>query len=406
MFNRIAAKTKSKTLIRTRSFFDFFGMALILAALAAVGIFPLIAAIGAAPFISTYLALRYAVGSSILTYLPGTVTLMSGLLVILGVIAAYALGLSVTLLFRAGMNRAALRMNRGDKNVRISDILLAGDRLGRYIKITLWQGLYIFLWNLPATVVAIPAVVIIGIGLISGRVSTASVTIAVLLVLAAIAWSVYITIKKYCQYYFAYLISEDNRDMTALDCVRESVALMNGHAGELFVTMLSFLGWNIVASLPFGSVFVLPYQYLTYASIYEQLSGTFQPTARKQMLWLNNGAETAKEIPAAENPAERKVEILSGEFAGSVIPVKGGDDIRIGRDPKRANVVTSPANTQISGLHCSIRYDAQRAMYVVIDHSTNGTCLNNEKLAAESPALAAKGSIVKLADGAMIVRLA
>lgn len=405
MFNRIAAKTKSKTLIRTRSFFDFFGMALILTALAAVVIFPLAVVIGAAAMgAGTYLTLRY-VSYSILSYLSGAVAL-SAILTILGALAAYALVLSVTLLFHAGMNRAALRMNRGDKNVRISDILLAGDRLGRYIKITLWQRLYIFLWNLPATVVAIPAVVIFVIGLISGRVSAVSVTIAVLLVLAAIAWSVYITIKKYCQYYFAYLISEDNRDMTALDCVRESVALMNGHVGELFVTMLSFLGWNIVASLPLGSVFVLPYQYLTYASIYEQLSGTFQPTARKQMLWLNNGAETAKEIPAAENPAERKVEILSGEFAGSVIPVKGGDDIRIGRDPKRANVVTSPANTQISGLHCSIRYDAQRAMYVVIDHSTNGTCLNNEKLAVESPALAAKGSIVKLADGAMIVRLA
>ena len=401
MFNRIAAKTKAKTLIRTRSFLDFLGMALILTALSAVVIFPLAVVIGTAVIGAIpYLISRF-VGYGSLSYPPGAVA-GSVILTILGVLAAYAIVLSITLLFHAGMNRAALRMNRGDKNVRISDILLAGDRLGRYIKIALWQYLYIFLWNLLATAVVILAVVIVGIG----QMSVASITIAVLLVLAAIVWSVYITIKKYCQYDFAYLISEDNRDMTALDCVRESVALMDGHVAELFVTMLSFLGWNIVASLPFASVFVVPYQYLTYASIYEQLSGSFQPTARKQMLWLNSGTEVAKEALAAEDPAERKVEIVSGEFAGSVIPVKPGEDIVIGRDPKRANVVTSPANTQVSGLHCSIRYDAQHAMYVVTDFSTNGTYLNNEKLTPERPALAAKGAIVKLADGAMIVRLA
>lgn len=401
MFNRIAAKTKAKTLIRTRSFLDFLGMALILTALSAVVIFPLAVVIGTAVIGAIpYLISRF-VGYGSLSYLPNAVA-GSVILTILGVLAAYAIVLSITLLFHAGMNRAALRMNRGDKNVRISDILLAGDRLGRYIKIALWQYLYIFLWNLLATAVVILAVVIVGIG----QMSVASITIAVLLGLAAIVWSVYITIKKYCQYDFAYLISEDNRDMTALDCVRESVALMDGHVAELFVTMLSFLGWNIVASLPFASVFVVPYQYLTYASIYEQLSGSFQPTARKQMLWLNSGTEVAKEALAAEDPAERKVEIVSGEFAGSVIPVKPGEDIVIGRDPKRANVVTSPANTQVSGLHCSIRYDAQHAMYVVTDFSTNGTYLNNEKLMPERPALAAKGAIVKLADGAMIVRLA
>lgn len=401
MFNRIAAKTKAKTLIRTRSFLDFLGMALILTALSAVVIFPLAVVIGTAVIGAIpYLISRF-VGYGSLSYLPNAVA-GSVILTILGVLAAYAIVLSIRLLFHAGMNRAALRMNRGDKNVRISDILLAGDRLGRYIKIALWQYLYIFLWNLLATAVVILAVVIVGIG----QMSVASITIAVLLWLAAIVWSVYITIKKYCQYDFAYLISEDNRDMTALDCVRESVALMDGHVAELFVTMLSFLGWNIVASLPFASVFVVPYQYLTYASIYEQLSGSFQPTARKQMLWLNSGTEVAKEALAAEDPAERKVEIVSGEFAGSVIPVKPGEDIVIGRDPKRANVVTSPANTQVSGLHCSIRYDAQHAMYVVTDFSTNGTYLNNEKLMPERPALAAKGAIVKLADGAMIVRLA
>ncbi len=177
---------------------------------------------------------------------------------------------------------------------------------------------------------------------------------------------------------------------------------MVDHKWELFVTMLSFLGWDIIAATFIGNVFVSPYKYLTYTSIYEQLIGNFKPVSRSHMQWLHNGPIQQKEELES---GERIVEILSGEFAGATLPVKAGEDITIGRDPKRANVVTSPANTSISGLHCRIRYDEQNGKYIVVDHSSNGTYLNNEKLMQEKGTYAAKGSLVKLADGAMILRL-
>ena len=357
MFDRIKAKEKSKTLLRTRSIADAVGMAAILAAL---------------------------VVSTVLSIIP-----------LIGIVA-----IGFSFLFQAGMNRAALRMNRGDKNVRVLDIILAGDRLGRYIAITLWQALFLFLWTLPSVAVIIIAIVMI----IAGGGSSVASAFAVIFIIAACIWSIYITLNKTCQYYYAYCVAEDNRDLAALDCIRESSNLMVDHKWELFVTMLSFLGWDIIAATFIGNVFVSPYKYLTYTSIYEQLIGNFKPVSRSHMQWLHNGPKPG---PADDDiePRERVVEILSGEFAGATLPVKAGEDITIGRDPKRANVVTSPANTSISGLHCRIRYDEQKCKYSVIDHSSNGTYLNNEKLMQEKGTYAAKGSLVKLADGAMILRL-
>lgn len=403
MFDRIKAKEKSKTLLRTRSFIDFLGYALITSSMSIIRILFIPAILFAVVSILIGYATRSFSSSlsSILGFtqasfamVPATAISTSIILIFTGIIAV-----GIALLFQAGMNRAALRMNRGDKNVRILDIILAGDRLSRYIAITLWQVLFIFLWTLPSVAAIVIAIAIIVNG---GGSSTAS-AFAVIFVIAACIWGVYITINKICQYYYAYCVAEDNRDLAALDCIRESSNLMVDHKWELFVTMLSFLGWDIITAIPCAAVFVIPYKYLTYTSIYEQLVGNFKPVIRSHMQWLNNGTILPK-IEDVET-GERVVEILSGEFAGASLPVKVGEDITIGRDPKRANVVTSPANTSISGLHCRIRYDEQNGKYIVIDHSSNGTYLNNEKLIQEKITYAARGSLVKLADGAMILRL-
>ncbi len=348
MFDPITAKEKAKTILSTRSLAD------------AVGLF----------VIQTALSI-----SLLLSPIP-----------VLGL-----LPLCLALLFHAGMNRCALRMNRGDKNVRILDILHAGDRLGRYIAITLWQVLFLILWQLPSVAVATLALFLLTV-----TNSALGTAIVVILLIAAVYWSLYIFLHKLCQYALAYFVAEDDRDLPALDCIRESGRRMIGHKGELFVTWLSFFGWNLISLLPGAKVFVSPYQYLTYASIYEQLSGTFQPVTN--MPWFQNGQKPA------ENE-EHSVVILSGACAGASIALQNGEEITIGRDPTKANIVAAPTDTSVSGLHCRIRYDAQTDKYIVVDHSTNGTYLNNEKLLQNSGTYAPKGSLVKVADGAMILRL-
>lgn len=388
MFDRIKAKEKSKTLIRTRSFFDSFGMVWILVILLA----------------SVFLLLvsnLFNVGlSALLSYLiPAGVVVQIILMAIIAIGIATAV-LSVVSLFHAGMNRAALRINRGDKNVRVIDVALAGDCLSRYLAISLWQILFIFLWNFPSIVATLIALLL----MIKGSGTGASIACAVILVIAAGVWSIFITLNKFCQYFYAYCIAEDHRDMRALDCVHKSSDLMIDHKWELFVTMLSFLGWDFLGANIIGAIFVIPYQYLTYTSIYEQLIGNFKPVHDDQMLWLHN-KPTLKSSNVAQDSGERMIQFLSGEFTGTSIPVTPGKDITIGRDSNRANVVTSSANTTISGLHCRIRYDEQNGKYIVIDYSTNGTYLNNEKLTPERVNYALQGSLVTLADGAMIFKL-
>jgi uncharacterized membrane protein len=389
MFDRIKAKEKSKTLLRTRSFLDTLGFVLIITTISVAGILFSIPIFQA---VLSYFAVTSILGSS-----PSAISAIIISTLIISLTIGFVL-VVIFLLFKAGMNRAALRMNRGDKNVRVLDVILAGDMLGRYIAITLWQVLYHFLWSLPS----IGAYILASIIALKNIGSSTAAAFAVILVITAWIWDIYININKYCQYYFAYCVADDNREIAALDCIRESSNLMVDYKWDLFVTMLSFLGWDIIASLPYGSVFVTPYKYLTYTSIYEQLIGNFKPIARSHMQWLHNNPLSSKD---ETDSGERGVEILSGEFAGASITVKSGEDITIGRDPKRANIVTSSSNTSISGLHCRIRYDEQSGKYIVIDHSSNGTYLNNEKLIPEKPTYAAKGSLVKLADGAMILRL-
>ena len=352
MFNRLAAKEKSKTLLRTRIFTDIFA----------------------------YGALLFC--RLLLLTIP-------------------VVGFFTELLFQAGMVRSSLRMTRGDKNVKVLDIALAGDRLGRFIAITLWQALLLFLWTLPGIAVAFVGgyITVLGIG---------GTVVGALLILLAIAWNIYITLNKTCQYYFAYYVAEDNRELSALDCIRESSEMMIDHKWELFVTMLSFLGWNIISTIVLPLIFTLPYQYLTYASIYEQLSASFHAVSGNAMEWRSSGP--VKEAPKADdgivNKAENGgIEVLSGEYAGSRFTMTDNEEIRIGRDSRRADVVTDLVNKSISGLHCSIRYNAVHNRYTITDYSSNGTFVNNERLMRENSVTVTSGTVVKLADGSMIFRL-
>lgn len=82
-------------------------------------------------------------------------------------------------------------------------------------------------------------------------------------------------------------------EMTPMDCLRESKALMKGHKWELFVLDLSFLGWAILIgfangfviwSIPIIAVAIrfwfTPFLYLTRALYYKEL--TYVPPEEEQ----------------------------------------------------------------------------------------------------------------------------
>lgn len=399
MINRQAAKEKSKTLLRTRSLADYFGFALVLiartASLAVVALLLVeLGGLTVAGSITTLVsAIRYGLFGS--TAGIATSLVQVSIVTVAVLILSYIATLSVDLFYRSGMIRSSLRINRGDKNVRIADIALAGDRLGRNITIGLWKTLFMLGWNLPSIVLYA-----IG-GLMSASRNTTAKVFGVLFIIVAALWSIFITIVKKLQYYYAYHVSEDNRERIGLDCIRESKALTEGHITELFVTGLTFLGWNILSRVFIIEIFAVPYQYLTYASVYEQLTGKFRPYDPRKMEWLNGPIRDL----SLSTEKEHSIVILSGEYSGSKFPLNDGEELKIGRDPKKANIVTTPSDTSISGLHCSIRYSAVNNRYIITDYSTNGTFVNNERIPRETSYTANSGTVVKLAEGAMLLRL-
>ena len=68
-------------------------------------------------------------------------------------------------------------------------------------------------------------------------------------------------------------ILKDDKDISAIDAMKKSAQLMQGHKAELFWLVLSFIGWAIlsVLTLGFGFLFLGPYFESTMAHYYEDL---------------------------------------------------------------------------------------------------------------------------------------
>lgn len=98
------------------------------------------------------------------------------------------------------------------------------------------------------------------------------------------------------RYRLALYLMIDHREMSAIECVRESKRLMTGRKWELFVLDLSFLGWNILSLIPFVSIYVLPYTETTYAGYYNAAVGYAGPQPQS----MPEGDGQGRDIPPWE----------------------------------------------------------------------------------------------------------
>ena len=88
----------------------------------------------------------------------------------------------------------------------------------------------------------------------------------------------------------AFYIINDHPEMSAMDALRESRRLMNGHKMQYFILGLSFIGWMIVgtACLGVGTLWVTSYMSTANAVFYEEL------------ISADRGSFSANEEPSAE----------------------------------------------------------------------------------------------------------
>ena len=122
----------------------------------------------------------------------------------------------------------------GGATPEAKDAFCGFDDFWAAFKVTFLVGLYTFLWSL-------------------------------LLVIPGI-------IKAYSYSMSMYILAE-NKGKSARECIKESMAMTEGHKMELFVLGLSFIGWALLGAVTFGIayIWILPYMNATYANAYQSL---------------------------------------------------------------------------------------------------------------------------------------
>jgi len=108
----------------------------------------------------------------------------------------------------------------------------------------------------------------------------------ILISLFTALWSMLLIFPGWIAHYrysLAFYILLDDPDKGVLQCIHESKELTRGHKWELFVLDLSFIGWFILALIPFVRIYTMPFMELTRVNYYRNISGRLaQPDAESE----------------------------------------------------------------------------------------------------------------------------
>ncbi|MBO4997992.1 MAG: FHA domain-containing protein [Lachnospira sp.] len=109
----------------------------------------------------------------------------------------------------------------------------------------------------------------------------------------------------------------------------------------------------------------------------------------------------------SEAPEEEQISSVTtltatkGQYEGSIIEFDGS--IVIGRDPACSELIIDDSN--VSRMHCTITFDPSDRIYIITDHSTNGTFIGRERLEKGKSKIVNKGSFVIIGQSGNNFRL-
>ncbi len=158
--------------------------------------------------------------------------------VISGAAGSFTMGLLslLTLPMSYALSVAFLNVSRTQCNPQLESMFTVyRDNFLKAFLVPLLQGLFVFLWSL---LFVIPGVIM------------------------AYAYSM------------AIYVANDNPELSAMDAIRKSRELMDGHKWDLFVLDLSFIGWIFLCLLTFGIgfFFLAPYIEMAHVEFYRELT--------------------------------------------------------------------------------------------------------------------------------------
>lgn len=100
------------------------------------------------------------------------------------------------------------------------------------------------------------------------------------------------------------------------------------------------------------------------------------------------------------------IQVISGSMNGFAAPIRDGETLCLGKDPKLANIVFTGNYEKVSRMHCTITYDAAKKHYYVVDCSSNGTFLAGKvRLEKGKRKLMLPKTVLTLADDSCVILL-
>lgn len=162
--------------------------------------------------------------------------------------------------FALSIARIYLGLTQG-KEPELKDTFSGFDDFFSAFKVTLLVALYTFLWSL---LFVIPGIV------------------------------------KSFSYSMSLYILAENKGMSAKECIERSKQMTDGHKMDLFVLMLSFIGWAFVGAITLGIayIWITPYMQTTLVNAYNSL----KPVAAEPVAETDAAEETpvVNEIPSPD----------------------------------------------------------------------------------------------------------
>ena len=164
-----------------------------------------------------------------------------------------------------------LKMSRSPDPVSFSDFIEGFNDWGRGILGVLWMFLWLIIWGLIMIPVSILGSFFVMLFMDTLPMAVNSAFIITLSLLALIP--MFIRSIAYSQFY--YILSECP-DISIPKALKLSIKITKGYKWEIFKTILSFLGWFVLAGLTFGiaNLAVQPYYRMTMTNVYHGLMKT------------------------------------------------------------------------------------------------------------------------------------
>ena len=230
-------------------------------------------------------------------------------------------------------------------------------------------------------------------------------------------------IKSYAYSMAPYILAE-NPNMTAREALNESKRITDGYKGDLFVLQLSFLGWDLLAGLTMGLLYIwlAPYKNATQGNYYLRLrdlhdtqllqSNATSWDAENRMDNQTDAdiSQSGEQQEEPELPNDQQVTqpltqskkatmtCLTGEYTGAHFPVPAQEELLVGKDAQLCSIIVDKTHTAVSRRHMGVSYNPWKQNYVVTDYSENGTWANEQRLPKGMPVEIPSGTILTLAD--------